>query len=173
MRITTDRLKNVRGEADVLALYDDIRQSSGFADCAQRFMHYEDSRVARNALWTLTKASNQELSALQPMLHEFIDLGMNAENPAVKRLALTIVERLKISVDDLRTDFLNYCLEHMTDVEEQPSIQSLCMKIAFRLCRFYPELMGEFMRTLEAMEISYYTAAAKCVRSKILSGKRV
>ena len=42
---------------------------------------------------------------------------------------------------------------------------------AFRMCRFYPELMNELKRTLEAMEIDYYKPAVKCVRSRILSGR--
>ena len=41
----------------------------------------------------------------------------------------------------------------------------------FRVCRFYPELMNELKRTLEAMEIDYYKPAVKCVRSRILSGR--
>ena len=33
---------------------------------------------------------------------------------------------------------------------------------------FYPELMGEFLRTLKAMEIDYYKPAVKGLRAKIL-----
>ena len=82
-----------------------------------------------------------------------------------------VVEKLKISEDDLRTDFLDFCFEHMMDVEEYPGIQSVCMKLAFRMCSFYPELMDELKRTLEAMETDYYKPAVKCVRNRILSGK--
>ena len=45
------------------------------------------------------------------------------------------------------------------------------MKLAFRMCSFYPELMDELKRTLEAMEIDYYKPAVKGVRSKILNDK--
>ena len=50
-------------------------------------------------------------------------------------------------------------------------MQSISMKLAFRMCQFYPELMDEFRSTLEAMEISYYKPAVKSVRNKILAGK--
>ena len=60
---------------------------------------------------------------------------------------------------------------HMADIAELPGVQSISMKLAFRMCQFYPELMDEFRRTLEAMEISYYKPAVKCVRNKILAGK--
>lgn len=68
-------------------------------------------------------------------------------------------------------DFLDFCFSHFTDVAEYPGIQSLCLKLAHRMCRFYPELMGELKRTLEAMEISEYSPALRSVRSRILSGK--
>ena len=42
------------------------------------------------------------------------------------------------------------------------------MKLTYRICCFYPELMGEMKRTLEAMEIDYYKAAVKGVRNRIL-----
>jgi len=76
-----------------------------------------------------------------------------------------------MSENDLRTDFLDFCFEHMMDVEEYPGIQSVCMKLTFRMCKFYPELMDELKRTLEAMETDYYKPAVKCVRNRILNGK--
>ena len=131
----------------------------------------EDYRVARSALWGLTKASKEELSQLQVILNEIIDQAMQTGNSSVKRLSLNVVERLEINEEDLRTDFLDFCFDHMIDVEEFPGIQSVCMKLAFRMCSFYPELMDELKRTLEAMEIDYYKPAVKGVRNRILSGK--
>ena len=65
-------------------------------------------------------------------------------------------------------DFLDFCFEHMMKVDEFPGIQSLCMKFAYRMCLFYPELMGELKRTLEAMEIYNYKASVKSLWKKIL-----
>ena len=127
--------------------------------------------MARSALWGLTKASREELSQLQVILDKFIDQAMQAENSSVRRLSLNIVERLELKEEDLRTDFLDFCFEHMMDVDEFPGIQSVCMKLAFRMCSFFPELMDELKRTLEAMEIDYYKPAVKCVRNRILNGK--
>ena len=121
-------------------------------------------------VWGLPKASKEELSPLQVILNEFIDQAMQTENSSVRRLSLNIIERLELNEEDLRTDFLDFCFEHMIDVEEYPGIQSVCMKLAFRMCKFYPELMDELKRTLEAMEIDYYKPAVKGVRNRILSG---
>ncbi|MBR5656519.1 MAG: hypothetical protein IKW98_07545 [Prevotella sp.] len=171
MKITSERLSRAYSEGEALAIYNEVKQEGDFAAFARQLMHDEDYRVARNALWALTKASNQELEALQSMLHEFIELAMSSENSSVRRLSLNIIERLKMDEEDLRTDFLDFCFEHMSDIEEFPGIQSISMKLAFRMCKFYPELMDELKRTIEAMEIEYYKPAVKSIRNRILSGK--
>jgi len=169
--ITCERLKGAYSEGEALAIYNEVKQEDEFLGFAKQFMHNEDYQVARNALWGLTKATNKELSQLQIILDDLIDLAMQTDNSSVRRLSLNLIEKLKMEEEDLRTDFLDFCLEHMSSIEEYPGIQSLCMKLAFRICKFYPELMDELKRTIEGMEIDYYKPAVKSVRSRILSGK--
>lgn len=171
MSITRERLKGASSEGEAQAVYHEVLATADFVGFAQGYMHDADYQVARNALWTLTKATDQELSQLQPILHELIDLALGADNSSVRRLSLNVIVRLRLAEEDLRTDFLDFCLEHMADVNEYPGIQSLCMKLAYRMSAFYPELMDELMRTLKAMDIEYYKPAVKSVRARILSGK--
>jgi hypothetical protein len=169
--ITEERLRQTFSEGGAQEIYQDVKASGDFLGFAHRYAFSQDYLVTRSALWGLTKASKDELSQLQVILNEFIEQAMKTDNSSVRRLSLNIVERLEMSEDDLRTDFLDFCFEHMMDVEEYPGIQSVCMKLAFRMCSFYSELMDELKRTLEAMEIDYYKPAVKCVRNRILSGK--
>lgn len=171
MSITRERLKGAYSEGEALAIYREVNQTCDFVGFARAFMHDADYQVARNCLWGLTKATDEELQQLQPMLHDFIDLALTAENSSVRRLSLNVVERLRMEEDDLRTDFLDYCLEHMQDVNEYPGIQSLAMKLAYRMARFYPELLGELLRTAEDMEVEYYKPAVLSVRTRLLQGK--
>ncbi len=171
MAITEDRLRQTFSEGGAQEIYQDVKASGDFLGFARQYAFSEDYLVARSALWGLTKASKEDLSQLQVIQNELIDQAMKTKNSSVRRLSLNIVERLDMSEDDLRTDFLDFCFEHMIDVEEFPGIQSVCMKLAFRMCKFYPELMDELKRTLEAMEIDYYKPAVKGARSRILSGK--
>ena len=171
MVITSERLQQTFSEGGAQEIYQEIKSTGNFLGFANQYVFDKDYRVARSALWGLTKASKEELSQLQVILNELIDQAMQTENSSVRRLSLNIVERLEMSEDDLRTDFLDFCFEHMMNVEEFPGIQSVCMKLAYRMCKFYPELMDELKRTLEAMEIDYYKPAVKGVRNKILSGK--
>ena len=196
MAITSERLKQTFSEGGAQEIYQEVKAASkreqsdacissaereqaraefkatgDFLGFARRYVFDSDYRVARSALWGLTKATNEELSELQTILNELIDQAMQTENSSVRRLTLNIIERLTLEEDDLRTDFLDFCFEHMASVEEFPGIQTLCMKLAYRMCTFYPELMDELKRTLEAMEIDYYKPAVKCLRKRILSGR--
>ena len=196
MAITDERLRQTFSEGGAQEIYQEIKAASkreqsdacissaereqartefkatgDFLGFAQRYVFDPDYRVARSALWGLTKATNEELSELQTILNELIDQAMQTENLSVRRLTLNIIERLTLEEDDLRTDFLDFCFEHMVSIEEFPGIQTLCMKLAYRMCTFYPELMDELKRTLEAMEIDYYKPAIKGLRKRILSGR--
>ena len=171
MAITSDRLSHTFSEGGAQDIYQEIRAEGDFLGFARRYVFDSDYRVARSALWGLTKAKDEELSELQVILNELTDQTMQTENSSVRRLTLNIIERLKMDEDDLRTDFLDFCFEHMVSIEEFPGIQTLCMKLAYRMCSFYPELMDELKRTLEAIEIDYYKPAVKSLRKRILSGK--
>ena len=171
MPITSERLRQTFSEGGAQEIYLEIKAEGDFLDFARRYVFDKDFMVARSALWGLTKASKTELAQLQVMLDELVNLAMQTENSSVRRLTLSVIERLKMDEDDLRTDFLDFCLEHMVSIKEFPGIQSVCMKLAFRMCSFYPELMEELKRTLETMEIDYYKPAVKGVRNKILCGK--
>ena len=171
MPIIEERLRQTFSEGGSQEIYQEVKASDDFLGFAHRYAFSQDYLVARSALWGLTKASKAELSQLQEILNKFIDQAMQTDNSSVRRLSLNIVERLQMNEEDLRTDFLDFCLDHMIDVEEFPGIQSVCMKLAFRMCKFYPELMDELKRTLETMEIDYYKPAVKCVRNRILNGK--
>ena len=168
--ILRDKLKGSYGEREALDTYHEL-QAASFIDFALAYMYDADYQVARNALWVLTKATNDELSKLQPILGNLIDLVMSTDNPSVRRLAMNVIERLRIEKDEIRTDFLDFCLAHAVDVTEYPGIQSLAIKLAYKMCRYYPELNDELVRTLEAMEIEYYKPAVKSIRNRILCGK--
>ena len=171
MAITEERLRQTFSEGGAQEIYQEVKSGGDFQGFARQYAFSRDYRVARSALWGLTKAGRQELTQLQGMLNDLIDLAMNVENSSVRRLSLNLIGRLEMREADLRTDFLDFCLEHMASAQELPGIQTVSMKLAFRMCRFYPELMEELMRTLEAMEAEYYKPAVKILRSKILSGK--
>lgn len=171
MIITEERLKQRFTEGGAQEIYLAVKADGNFLDFAHQYAFCADHRVARSALWGLTKASKAELMPLQGLLDPLIEQAMHTSDSSVRRLTLNLVERLSMEEEDLRTDFLDFCFDHMMDVGEYSAIQAVCMKLAFHMCSFYPELMDELKRTIEAMEIDYYKPAVKNVRRKILCGK--
>ena len=171
MAITTERLKQSFSEGGAQEIYQEVKSEGDFLGFARRYVFDEDERVARSALWGLTKASDEELSELQEIMNELIDLAMRTENSSVRRLSLNVIERLTMNEDDLRTDFLDFCFDYLLNIGERPGIQAVCAKVAYRMCKFYPELMDELKRTLEGMDIEYYKPAVKSIRDRILSGR--
>ena len=167
--IEEEQLKGSYSETEAQAVYQKLKTDKAILDFAQKFMHADDQKITRNAFWTLTKATDEELSSLKTIRNELTDLVLQTDSTSIRRLTMNLIVRLDMKEDDLRTDLLDFCFDHMMDVEELPGIQSLCMKQAFRMCQFYPELMEELKRTLEGMEIDYYKPAVKCVRNRILS----
>ena len=138
-----------------------------FAEC----LFDADACVARNAGWVLTQAAEEERLSLQPLQNRIVDLILATPSSAVRRLSLNLILSLPMEEDDLRTDFLDFCLNGMRSLEEPPGIQALCMKMAGRMCSFYPELMAEFRRTLELMEVEQYTPGVKHLWKKIMQEK--
>jgi hypothetical protein len=171
MILTADIIRSVQGEADAQAVYREVLKAGDLPGFARQYAFDADHRVSRNALWTLTKATDKEIAQLQPMMDELIDQALKTESSSVRRLSLNIIDRLEMKEEDLRSDLYDFCLDHAVDVEELPAIQAICMKIAYRISTFYPELMAELKRILEGMEIEYYKPAVKSIRSRILSGK--
>lgn len=171
------RGKYRKGEAftiynNVGSIYNNVgSEGCGLADFCLQFMYDDDVQVVRKALWALTKADKDGIVRLQPLYDRFVELAMSTDNSSVRRLSLVLIERLELREEGVRTDFLDFCLEHMADVKEAPAVQALCMKLAFRLCSLFPELMGEMVRTVEAMEMEYYTFAVRSVRKRILGGR--
>ena len=116
MPITEERLRQTFSEGGAQEIYQEVKTTGDFLGFAHRYAFSQDYRVARSALWGLTKASKEELSQLQVILDKFIDQAMQTDNSSVRRLSLNVIERLKMHEDDLRTDFLDFCFDHMMDV---------------------------------------------------------
>ena len=106
MCLTRELLKGSNSEAEALSVYNKVKETGEWLSFLKAFLHDADYQVARNALWSLTKATDKELSALQPMLHELIDKALKEENPSVRRLSMNIIVRLEMQEDDLENDRL-------------------------------------------------------------------
>lgn len=164
---TVARLRACKGVRDVLAMMAEVRADGSLLSFAE-YLFDVDERVCRQTAWVLTKATDEELLQLLPMQQRLIDLAMQTTDSSLCRITLNLIERMPMDVETMRTDFLDFCLNHMMLPNEYPGVQSLCMKLAHRMCSVYPELTEEFRLTLENMDEDYYTSAIKGLRRKLL-----
>ena len=88
-------------------------------------------RVATNALWLFqhfAKADNEWLYAKH---HELIDRSLTTSDATVLRLTLSLLLRQPFEESQVRTDFIDYCLDHLTDARQPYAIRSQCIKLAY------------------------------------------
>ena len=73
-----ERLKQTFSEGGAQEIYREIKAEGDFLGFARQYVFDEDFRVARSALWGLTKASDKELSELQVMLNDYEDMNSSS-----------------------------------------------------------------------------------------------
>lgn len=145
-----------------------IKQLSKSADTLDlyRLTFDSDPLVAWHAAWVLTHKSDAQIALLPQQ--ELINQTLSTNNVSLRRLLLSLIERQKIDINDLRTDFLDFCLNGITSLEQPAGVQALCMKLSHRMCSFYPELLHEFIEVLKMMHPEHYSAGVRHVRNKYL-----
>lgn len=171
MNINRNDIKGNYSEKFITDICFKVAETGDFLTFVKEYMYDDDPIIVRNALCALSKATDKEISQLNSIRDELIDIAISGNNSSIRRALFGIILRLDMNEENVRADFLDHCLEKIVDPDEVPSVQVLCIKLAYKMCKFYPELMDELKRTLEAMEISYYTPAVKNVRNKILNNK--
>ena len=110
-----------------------------------------DERVAYNALWVFTHFRKGDIMWLASKRDVLIDRLIKTSHAGQKRLLLTLLEELPVNMDDIRSDYLDFCLGKINSTEPY-AIRALSLKQAFRQCRYFPELMAELRGEMELME---------------------
>lgn len=110
-----------------------------------------DTRVATNALWAFTHFDLFNNQWLYTKHNDLIDRIMTEKNTTKLRLMLNLLMRQPFEADTLRADFIDFCLSKITACAQPYAVRALCMKLAYEQMRFYPELLDELARTLQAL----------------------
>ena len=147
-----------------------IRQSRQSALLNQLFSlaFDKDSRVSYNALWVLSHLNSDEINSLNDRRNQIIDQLLLTDHTGIKRLSLSLLNRLPLSADNMRSDFLDYCFAHICSTDPY-AIRALCLKLVFSHCKIYPELTTELLSHLELMGYGDLPPALKATRKDILS----
>lgn len=126
-----------------------------------------DARVGYNALWVLTHFEAGDQQWLISRRNDLINHLLTADHIGKQRLILTLLEGMPTAKDDLRTDYLDYCLSRINSTLPY-GIRALCLKQAFAQCRHYPELIQELRAEIELMGRNELSPGVASARSKVL-----
>lgn len=107
-----------------------------------------DRRVAVNALWVFTHFAVVDNEWLYAKHNQFIDRCLNEKDATKLRLMLTLLLRQPYTEEDVRTDFIDFCLMRLTDPKSPYAVRTLCIKLAYEQMRYWPELLNELRQTL-------------------------
>lgn len=126
----------------------------------------EDETIGYHAAWIFTHFSSQDNEWLYNKQDQLINEVLVCKHGGKRRVMLNLLYRQPFP-NPPRVDFLDFCLERMMSSEELPGVKSLCMKIAYELCRPIPELMQE-LKTMLAMMEGDLVPSIRAVRKNIL-----
>lgn len=127
----------------------------------------EDDIVSYQALWVCTHFTEQEIEWLCSKQNELIDEVLICPHSGKRRMLLNLLYQQPINNLE-RLDILDFCMERMISRQEPPSVQSLCIKLAYELTRSIPELQQELRAILEIMEPELLVPAIRSTRKNIL-----
>ena len=109
----------------------------------------DDRRVATNALWVFTHFALADNAWLYAKHDQLIDRCLNEKDATKLRLMLNLLLRQPYTEEDIRTDFIDYCLMRLTDPKSPYAVRAQCIKLAYEQMKYWPELLNELRQTLE------------------------
>lgn len=130
--------------------------------------HSNDHQTSINALWILTYLCKCEKEWISSLSDEMIDMLLVETDKSKKRMLLQILRELEYDIDDLRTDFLDYCLSRINSECESYAVRAYCIHIAFKMCRHYPELTAELEERLGMLSFQPLSPGLASARSNTL-----
>lgn len=129
-----------------------------------------DDKIAYHAVWALNHFSLSENEWLYNKQDQLVDEVLTCKHAGKRRVVLNLLYRQPLA-NPPRVDFLDFCLERMISSQELRGVRSLCIKIAYELCRPIPELLQELKTTLELMD-GDQTPAIRAVRKNVLKAMK-
>ena len=128
-----------------------------------------DKRVGDNAAWVLTHIHISRRKNLENHHDEIIDEVLHTTSVTKQRLLMRLLDDQEFNANEIRADFLDFCLESIVDNERSCGIRSLSIKLALKQCIHYPELLSELRETLELLDPDTLSAGLNHTRKKGLS----
>ncbi|MDE6801458.1 MAG: hypothetical protein K2J06_01675 [Muribaculaceae bacterium] len=112
----------------------------------------EDRRTGVNALWVMSHLPEGDAPWIVSLRDEMIDRLLNENDASKKRLLLELLRGQDYKADEIRTDFLDFCLSKINSEAEPYAVRCFCIYTVLKMCRHFPELISELEGHLDLMD---------------------
>lgn len=136
---------------EVKQLIDYIKQDNTLRDKLFSLLDHADPLVASQAAWVLSYWPRKDQAWLVEKQHALMDKVLDCSHDGKVRLLLSMLCRQPLVEKD-RGDVLDYCMETILAQSRPVAIRSFCIKLAYRFCRDFPELLQELKETLDIIK---------------------
>ena len=116
------------------------------------FVRSDDRRTSVNALWTMTHLPETDVKCIISLRDEMIDMLLTETDIGKKRMLLQLLREQEYAADDIRTDFLDYCMSKINSECESYAVRGYCIYAAYKMSRHFPELLSELEGHLYMMQ---------------------
>ena len=131
-----------------------------------------DRRVANNAAWVLSCSDSKVMRFLLRYQNQLIDLLIGTKDKSFSRMLFSILRRQTFGKSNLRTDFLDFCLNQIVNTNQAIAIRAHAIYVSYSLCKAYPELLNELFMTLQMLESETLSAGLLHARNAIMTAIR-
>lgn len=128
-----------------------------------------DRRVANNAAWVLSCSDGKVMRFLLRYQNQLIDLLIGTKDKSFARILFSILRRQTFEKSNLRTDFLDFCLNEIVNSNQAIAIRAHAIYVSYSLCKAYPELLNELFMTLQMLESETLSAGLLHARKAIMT----
>lgn len=112
----------------------------------------KDRMTSVNAIWAMTHLPASDAECLMSLRNEMIDMLLAETDTGKKRMLLQLLRDQEYDADDIRTDFLDYCMSKINSECEPYAIRCFSIYVAYKMCRHFPELLAELEEHLDMMQ---------------------
>ena len=128
-----------------------------------------DRRVANNAAWVLSCSDGKVMRFLLRYQNQLIDLLIGTKDKSFSRMLFSILRRQTFEKSNLRTDFLDFCLNEIVNSNQAIAIRAHAIYVSYSLCKAYPELLNELFMMLQMLESESLSPGLRHARNTIMS----
>lgn len=131
-------------------------------------LSHENSKIARRAAWACEKISLSKPCYFQDEhIIALVEIAISTQNHGLLRNCLVMLNNLS-APKSIDIELMNACYGWLNSELSPIAVKALAIKILFRFCVIEPDLIPEFIATLEYTDSFMLSAAVQATKRNTL-----